>query len=200
MAKFDFLTDEDTSDLLLSPTGEISFTSTIQESLAQRLGIRLKTWQGTWGYNLEFGTPYRQRILFDGNTKEELDAIFIGIINEEEDVLGIQDMKSFIDPSSRIYTIEHVAVLTSKGVLNIPLVNPNMTTNSYPEPLTFDYFKGCSLTPQDIEASDRLYKLMNYQLGLPNGDPSVGDYTWYNLWSKIIIQKDDLLIRDTSTN
>ena len=51
MARVDFLTDEENEDIILSATGEFQFTSTIQDSLAQRLGIRLQTWQGNWAYN-----------------------------------------------------------------------------------------------------------------------------------------------------
>ena len=182
MARVDFLTDEENEDIIMSDTGEFQFTSTIQESLAQRLGIRLQTWQGTWAYNTTFGTPYTQSILFDSNTKEEVDSIFVSVINQEDDVTSIRNLKSSKDNGSRVYTIDSVEVLTPEGLVDIPVANPNTNTNTYPEPLDFNHFKSCSLTDSEIEASDLLYKLMNFQLAQPNGQPDVGTHTWYNLW------------------
>ena len=182
MAKVDFLTDEENEDIIMSATGEFQFTGTIKESLSQRLGIRLQTWQGTWAYNTTFGTPYIQSILFDGNSKEEVDAIFVSVINEEEDVTSIRNLKSSKDNGSRTYTIDSVEVLTPDGLINIPVADPNINTNTYPEPLSFDYFQSCALTDSEVEVSDLLYKLMNFELALPNGQPDVGTSTWYNLW------------------
>jgi hypothetical protein len=182
MARVDFLTDKENEDIILSATGEFQFTRTIQESLAQRLGIRLQTWQGTWSYNTAFGTPYTQSILFEGNTKEEVDAIFVSVINQEVDVTSIRNLKSSKDNGTRVYTIDSVEVLTPEGLVDIPVADPNLNTNTYPDPLSFDYFQSCALTESEVEASDLLYKLMNFELALPNGQPDVGTSTWYNLW------------------
>lgn len=186
MAKFDLLTDPETGDLVIGDTGEISFTSTIQESLSQRLELRLNCWKGTWSYNEDFGTPYRQEILFSGRSREEIDAIFSRVIHEEDDVISIKNMVSSRDTGIRTYNIDYVEVITSSGDLQIPITNPNSRNNLYPTPpdTVDDYFKGCDITEEDLELSNKLYKRMNIELGDVSVDyPDSAIATWRNLWA-----------------
>ena len=184
MARFDFLTDPDNNDdIIINSKGGFSFTSTVQESVSQRLGIRLKTWKGTWPYNTQFGTPYRQEILYAGNSKEQVDAIFTRVISEVGDITSIKNLKSSKNVVTRQYQIDSVEVYCNDELLTIPVSNPNQRTNTYPTPRTLEDFPGsCSLDGATIEDTNRLYNLVNYQLGLPNGDPAVGEYTWWNQW------------------
>lgn len=184
MARFDFLTDPDNNDdIIVNSKGGFSFTSTVQESVSQRLGIRLKTWKGTWSYNNQFGTPYRQEILYAGNSKEQVDAIFTRIISEVNDVTSIKNLRSSKNVVTRQYQIDRVEAYCNDELLVIPVSDPNQRTNTYPTPRTLEDFPGsCSLDGATIEDTNRLYNLVNYQLGLPNGDPAVGEYTWWNQW------------------
>lgn len=183
MPKYDMFVDlEDTDDIVLNTTGDFSFTASVQQSLAQRLSIRYKTWLGEWQFNQEFGTPYKQRILRGGLSKEELDNEFVRIALLEEDVTGIGEVFSVIDPYSRRYVLNRIEVFCNNVSLVIPINDPNKRTNTYPTPRNFEDFKVCTLTSEEIEAASKFYYLINTQLGIEGADPNTGEYTWWNLW------------------
>lgn len=183
MPRYDMYVDlEGANDIVLNATGDFRFTETVQESLGQRLSIRYATWLGQWDFNTNFGTPYKQRIFAGGLSKTELDNEFRRIALLEEDVTSVGDVISTIDVTSRRYVIERIEVFCDNISLIVPITNPNQRTNIYPEPRSFEDFVVCSLTPEEIEAANDFYFLMNVQLGLDGIDPEQGIYTWFNLW------------------
>lgn len=178
MARYDFWCDPNgVDDLVLSPTGEFRWTQDIQESLTQRLSIRLKTWLGEWQYNTEFGTPYRQRLLTGALSKAQKDAEVMRICLQEADVTNVILVDSKIDPISRMYTVNRVEVYCDNVSLVIPIVDSDKRLNNYPEPLSFEDFKLCVLDEIQLEDINDLYSFVNIG-GLPENTYS----TWYNEW------------------
>ncbi len=99
-------------DILLSENGDVALTPDTQTQVQQRLAITLKTWQGEWALDTTYGTPYRQSILGKPRTQEEIDAIFIGIINSDPDVQSIDFFTSeFNSDNSRHYDLEFGVVV-----------------------------------------------------------------------------------------
>lgn len=177
MAKYDFYMDvTGDNDLILDEKGEFQWVSTVQESLAQRLDLRYKTWFGEWSFNEQFGTPYR-RYFGGGFTKEQLDTEFARIALLEEDVTSVKNITSTLDSINRRYVIQRVEVYTNGGLIEIPLSNPYLKTNNYPEPYTFSEFSVCGVSEEDIENVNELYGFVNF-----TGLPLSGDSTWWNLW------------------
>lgn len=112
-------------DILLTEDGDVTLTPDTQEQVQQRLGITLRTWQGEWALDTTFGTPYRQAILGRPRTQEEVDAIFVGIINADPDVQSIDFFNSELNTNSvRHYDLDFGVVvdnvITPVSVLETP--------------------------------------------------------------------------------
>lgn len=187
MAKYDFKTRTDdggVEDIELDANGEWNFTSTIQESLAQRLSHRLNTWQGEWVYNLNYGTPYEQRLLSSGISKDQADAEILRVISLEDDITSISEVISTKNNTTRVYEIERVEVFCDNETLTIPISLPSDRTNNYPEPKEFEDFQICSLGDATEEEINELYYLINFAMSdFNNITVDVGETTWWNTWS-----------------
>lgn len=181
MAKFDIFMDVGGVDDLDFSDGKIDFrwTETIEESLIQRLQLRYEVWTGQWGYNTEFGTPYRE-IMNQGLSKEQLDIEFTRIALQEEDVTSVKVINSSRDNKTRSYKIESLEVYTDGGVIEIPISNPYTKTNTYPEPTEISDFTFCRKTDQEIEDYNKLYEFINF-----TGLPEFGNSTWWNKWGGV---------------
>lgn len=89
-------------DLLLDPVthdcvfinGQTPVTRESSEVTAQRLKIRLKTFQGEYDFNTTYGVPYFQSILGKKLRKADIDNIFRQKILEEPCVLRITEFNS----------------------------------------------------------------------------------------------------------
>lgn len=177
MAGFDFFMDvTGDNDLILDEKGEFQWVSTVQDSLAQRLDLRYKTWFGEWEYNQQFGTPYR-RYFKGGFTKEQLDTEFARIALLEDDVTSVRNIESILDNVNRSYTVRRIEVYTDGGLITIPLSDPYLKTNNYPEPYEITDFAVCSLPQEDIDSINDIYGYVNF-----TGLPESGSNTWWNLW------------------
>ena len=177
MAKFDFYIDvEGVNDLDFSNGIDFRWTKTIQESLAQRLQLRYEVWRGEWDYNTEFGTPYRQ-LMQGGLSKQELDAEFIRIALQEEDITSVRMVNSVLDPVNRTYIINNLEVYTDGGIIEVPISNPYTKTNTYPTPYKFEDFTACQKTPEQIALINELYNYINFA-----GLPEFGNSYWWNKW------------------
>lgn len=188
MPRFDFKTDESstgTDDIVLDANGEFQFTSTLQESLVQRIRILLNVWQGEWQYNLLFGTPYRQRIFTSGFTKEEVDAEIVRVISQLTDITSISGIDSTLDRADRVYTLNRIDVFVNNQQLSVPISSPQKKLNIYPDPRDFDDFQICSLGEVTTEEINNFYKLLNFDMSNtdPNNGGNPGDSTWWNTWS-----------------
>lgn len=89
----DLLLDPVTHDLVFV-NGETPVTDTDFEVVAQRLKIRLLTFQGEYPFNVLYGVPYFQQILGKKVRKIEVDNIFQQQILLEEGVTEILEFNS----------------------------------------------------------------------------------------------------------
>lgn len=180
MAKFDMFIDATgVDDLDFSNGIDFRWTETILESLTQRLQLRYEVWTGQWGYNLQFGTPYRE-LMQQGLNKQQLDAEFIRIALQEEDVTSVKIINSVLNNVTRRYEIQSLEVYTDGGLLEIPISNPYVKTNNYPEPYDPNDVVLCTKTPEEIEKIsliNRLYGFVNY-----TGLPRDGSSYWWSDW------------------
>lgn len=83
---------------------DFKLTSTESESLAQRLKVKLLTYQEEWYLDVEEGIPYFQSILGKNRAKETIDLIFKNAILSEPEVVNIISFESTISPQ-RIYQL-----------------------------------------------------------------------------------------------
>ena len=111
----DILLDKATGDILLKD-GLMVLVDTVQESVAQRLTIKLNTYFGEWFVNPDYGVPYLEEIFKKGVMKETIDAIFRSTILEDEDILRILTFTSSI--SNEKYTLNFTAASRSGEVIN----------------------------------------------------------------------------------
>lgn len=102
------------SDIKLDPlTGDISlvggtFTLTNDstgESLAQKIQIALRLFQGEWFVNAADGVPYFQQIFEFKNSKTLADAILRKYILDIPGVQSISYFQSTLDKPRRIYKL-----------------------------------------------------------------------------------------------
>lgn len=85
--------------------GDFALTLTQSESLQQRLTIKLLTFMGEWYLNLNEGIPYFQSIFGKNRSKESIDLILKRAIISEPEVLQLVEFQSFIDSSTRLYSL-----------------------------------------------------------------------------------------------
>lgn len=178
MANFmDLLIDETTGDLSII-NGDFALTPDSGTSLRQRLTMRFSTWKGEWVYNQALGTPYRQRLLVAGTTREQADAEFIAQINLEDDVTAVKNVQSTFDPITRSYVLERIEAYVDNVLVDLSLAAPQFTRYSYPVPqdITEETFNVCSVDQDFLDDANDLYKFLNVQL------PISGSSTWWNLW------------------
>lgn len=74
------------------PLTEEGLTTERKETVAQRLRIRLLTFQNEWFANISYGIPYYQRILGKKPAKSTVDHIFQQAILEER---GVKEILSY---------------------------------------------------------------------------------------------------------
>lgn len=89
---------------LIFEDNDFQLTQTEDASLAQRLKIKLLTFQGEFFLNQNLGTPWYQSILGKPRSKETIDSILKSIILEEDEVIQILEFRSNID-RNRIYSL-----------------------------------------------------------------------------------------------
>ena len=180
MAGIDIFTDPSgINDMVLNERGDWRWTETTQESLAQRIKNRLTTWLGEWVYNVNYGTPYRQRLMKGGQTKEQLDAQIRSVIFEEDDITSVS-IQSSLDFVNRRYILESVEIYHDNVPITIPISTTTTPTNIYPEPLSFDDFVICNLGNVSLSSINELHMFINHE-----GLPINGNSTWWNLWSGV---------------
>lgn len=83
--------------------GNLELTQDRAESLAQRLQIRFKTYQGSWFLNTAFGINWFRDVLGKGKTKLSVDVLIQNEILKDDLVANITYFKSQIS-SSYVYS------------------------------------------------------------------------------------------------
>lgn len=105
---------------LVFENGDFVLTKVESESLAQRLKIKLLTFQGEWFLDGELGIPYYQSILRKGVSKATVDSIFLRAISEEPEVSQILEFSSSFDNLNRSYSLTF-SVLSENDPEPIPI-------------------------------------------------------------------------------
>lgn len=91
----DIKLDEDTGDIAFT-NGESTVTSIGAEDLAQRLRIRLNTFQGEWFMDNTLGIDWWNRVMGKNRSKMAVDALIQDAILKEPDALQIVSYTSSI--------------------------------------------------------------------------------------------------------
>lgn len=172
---FDLLLDQLTNDLVISD-GEFQFTTETPVELTQRLGIKLRTFQGEWFLDTTYGIPYLQQIISSARNKNDVDVIFKSTIRLEDGVNSLRDYTSTWDRSTRNYSFE-ADVVTTYGTIPVAILTSPANEYIYPDSGDDNSRAVCEVTDLPYSAN-RLYKFINIE-GLPAGTYA----TWINGWS-----------------
>ena len=154
--------------------GKIKLLSTVQESVRQRISIKLKTFAGEYFLDTTYGVPYRgiNGIIGKGRTKAEVDAIFITIINEEPEVIKIKSFDSNYSPINRRYDLEFDVLVADR---QLRIVDPSATPNDEIE-YTFNNNSLTSACASDFQTySVDLHETIHYYMPMGNAFGWIGD-------------------------
>ena len=88
---------------IMFQNGQIFTTLSKQESLRQRLDIRIKTQKGTWFLNISYGIDWFNDVFSDTSTKSSVDALIQAEILKEDLVVDIIEFRSSVDNITREY-------------------------------------------------------------------------------------------------
>ena len=88
---------------ILFQNGQIFTTLNRQDSLRQRLDIRIKTQKGTWFLNISYGIDWFNDVFSDTSTKSSVDALIQAEILKEELVADIIEFRSSVNNITREY-------------------------------------------------------------------------------------------------
>lgn len=171
---FDFLLDQATNDLSFS-NKDLQFTKEIRQEVGQRVGMKLRTFEGEWFLDTTYGIPYMQEIIAVARNKRDVDSIFISEIRNEAGVNNIKSFQSTFENINRKYEAKAV-IITDEGEVEIISLRDPATQYKYPDPVGDANLSGCDLQ-FTVESVNELYRFINFT-GLPAGKPS----TWINNW------------------
>lgn len=88
---------------ILFQNGQIFITLNRQDSLRQRLDIRIKTQKGTWFLNISYGIDWFNDVFSDTSTKSSVDALIQAEILKEDLVADIIEFRSSVNNITREY-------------------------------------------------------------------------------------------------
>ena len=88
---------------ILFQNGQIFTTLNRQDSLRQRLDIRIKTQKGTWFLNVSYGIDWFNDVFSDTSTRSSVDALIQAEILKEDLVADIIEFRSSVDNITREY-------------------------------------------------------------------------------------------------
>ena len=88
---------------IIFQNGRIFTTLSRQESLRQRLDIRIKTQKGTWFLNISYGIDWFNDVFSDTSTRSSVDALIQAEILKEDLVADIIEFRSSVDNITREY-------------------------------------------------------------------------------------------------
>lgn len=83
--------------------GQIFTTLNRQDSLRQRLDIRIKTQKGSWFLNMSYGIDWLNDVFSDTSTKSSVDALIQAEILKEGQVASIIGFTSSVNTITREY-------------------------------------------------------------------------------------------------
>lgn len=98
--------DEDTYDLVVTPSFNLKFTTTLIEYVSQKLENALKTFKDEWYLNRSLGIPYFEKVLVKNPDINDVNSLFRGTIDNISEVLEILEFTTAFDTASRKYTVD----------------------------------------------------------------------------------------------
>lgn len=110
----DIKLDEDTGDIAFT-NGESTVTNIGAEDLAQRIRIRLNTFQGEWFMDSTLGVDWWNRVMGKNRSKMAVDALIQEAILEEPDALQVLAYSSSIS-NDRVFSCSF-KVRTENGAI-----------------------------------------------------------------------------------
>ena len=116
----DIKLDPVTGDLFLDSTGNMQLTKIGEETIIQRLKIRLRTFFQEWILDRSVGTKWYELILRKDVDKKAADAHIRSRILGTEDVRSIVKWQSEIDSLTRGYSIQCTVRPVSYTHLTLP--------------------------------------------------------------------------------
>ena len=100
----DILLDHD-GDMHLSEDGDI----VLNESIAQKIRIRLLWFEGEWKWNLEEGLPYMESLLMKNPDIDYFESMIRSKIFEVDEVTNVDDVSIDFDSRTRNAIIRYTA-------------------------------------------------------------------------------------------
>ena len=177
------------NDLIIAD-GDLTLTTTKTEIAAQTLGITLKTYQGEWFLNSNFGVPYLQEIIGVARKKDVVDRIFLAQISNNIYVDNINSYTSSFDSDERYYTMNVTVTVGADTVTTLFNTQPSEEF-IYPESGEDNASITCEAF-EIVDSANRLYRFINF-VGLPKDTYS----TWWNEWvDEALVEK--LLVTDSA--
>ena len=101
---------------ILFQNGQIFTTLNRQDSLRQRLDIRIKTQKGTWFLNVSYGIDWFNDVFSDTSTKSSVDALIQAEILKEELVADIIEFRSSVNNITREYRCDFKVKMVDQTV------------------------------------------------------------------------------------
>ena len=101
---------------IMFQNGQIFTTLNRQESLRQRLDIRIKTQKGTWFLNVSYGIDWFNDVFSDTSTKSSVDALIQAEILKEELVADIIEFRSSVNNITREYRCDFKVKMVDQTV------------------------------------------------------------------------------------
>lgn len=101
---------------ILFQNGQIFTTLSRQDSLRQRLDIRIKTQKGTWFLNISYGIDWFNDVFSDTSTKSSVDALIQAEILKEELVADIIEFRSSVNNITREYRCDFKVKMVDQTV------------------------------------------------------------------------------------
>ena len=100
-------------DLYVSPQGDIA----IENSVAQKIRIKLLWFEGEWKWNKEEGMPYRDSLLVKNPDTDFFEGIIREKIFEIEEITDVKEVSVKFDRQTRSAVIKYTA-LTDYETIN----------------------------------------------------------------------------------
>ena len=101
---------------ILFQNGQIFTTLNRQDSLRQRLDIRIKTQKGTWFLNISYGIDWFNDVFSDTSTKSSVDALIQAEILKEDLVADIIEFRSSVGNITREYRCDFKVKMVDQTV------------------------------------------------------------------------------------
>lgn len=93
-------------DLLITPEGDIK----LENSVAQKIKIRLRWFEGEWRWDEEEGLPYYGELLIKNPDTDYFESVIREKIFEVDEVTDVKDVQVLVDSKTRSAVIKFTAL------------------------------------------------------------------------------------------